>query len=195
MSDVWEEFARIGGFMEKRGLILSSHSGNMSIRADDYIYITRRDSMLGSLSKTDVVKVHLHRDDENAALASRELVVHREIYNNTDALAIIHTHTPYATVLSMIYDEILPLDEEGRYIVGRIPVIVVERSIGSEVAAKKLGLVLKDAKCAVIRSHGIFAKGNSLEDAYRTVSSAEASCRIMYLHMIAQQVRGDGNIP
>ena len=131
---MYEQFKEIGRDIFLRGLI-SSHAGNMSARVVDRIYITRKSSMLGKLQQKDVIELELGKDDSQAPMASSELVVHTAIYRNTSALAIIHAHPPYATLLSMLKDEIVPVDSEGLYLFQRAPVVNPAKTIGSEESA------------------------------------------------------------
>lgn len=153
----------------------------MSIRIGDRIFITRRGSMLGCLREEDIVETGLEQDDEGTALASRELEVHRAIYRVTSAQAVLHAHPPYSIVLSMTRKEIVPVDAEGAYLLGKVPVVTVKESIGSPEVAEKLPGFLKEYKIALVHAHGSFAIGESLEEAYHWTSCMEASSKIIYL--------------
>lgn len=151
-----QDFLEFGRDIFLRGLI-SSHAGNMSVKVRNKIYITRRGSMLGRLKPEDIIAVdHEDLDDPNMAKASTEYVVHRAIYSATDAKAIVHTHPPYATLLSF-EGEIVPVDAEGLYYFSRIPVACPKRPIGSEESAELVSEVLKDNRIVLVRGHGSFA--------------------------------------
>lgn len=176
--DLIDRFANIGRDLFLTGAV-SSHGGNMSVATDGRIVITRRGSMLGRLGDRDVVWTRrdvCSRDDE----CSREIVVHRRIYETTGAKAIVHAHPEHTIFRSLLADEIVPIDSEARYVLGKsIPVVTAEQTVGSPEAAEKLAEVLRDAKIAVLRSHGPFAIGNTLEEAFYHVSALEVSCRIL----------------
>ena len=171
---MFEQFKQIGRDIFLRGLI-SSHAGNMSARVMDRIYITRRFSMLGKLQQKDVIELKLGQDNSQVPMASSELVVHTAIYQNTSALAIVHAHPPYATLLSMLRDEIVPVDVEGRYLFTKIPVVTPDQAIGSEESARLVSEQLKDYKIVLIRGHGSFAKGETLEEAFMYTTSLEST--------------------
>ncbi|MCG2675862.1 aldolase [bacterium] len=173
-----EDFIRIGRELFIRGLI-ASHSGNLSVKRGNEILITRRGSMLGSLTEKDIVSAPLIADGVKAA--SRELVVHRAIYLATSALACVHVHPPYAIALSLIENEIVPIDEEGAFYLPKVPILAVENSIGSEVVASQLAKLFNENKIAMIKGHGSFAIGETLEEAYLKTSSLEHSCIIIHL--------------
>lgn len=174
-------FQTIGRDIFLRGLI-SSHAGNMSIRAGNKLFLTRRGSMLGRLKKGDIVEIDVEHDDSAILMASSEVVVHRAIYRKTSALSVVHTHPPYATLLSMVENEIIPVDSEGSYLFKKIPVVSTEKTIGSGEAAVIISEYLKDYKVVILRGHGSFARGDMLEEAYMLTSSLEASAFFVY-HM------------
>ncbi|RJQ40838.1 MAG: fuculose phosphate aldolase [Nitrospiraceae bacterium] len=174
------EFNRIGRDLFLQGLN-SSHSGNMSVRLGDRLVITRRGSMLHNLEEKDLIETGLHRNDSHITLASTEIGVHRAIYKNTPALAIVHAHPVYATALSLVEEEIIPIDSEGQYLLHRIPVLGFEHTVGSDEVARVLPEYLKEYKIVMIRGHGSFATGQLIEEAYQWTSSLENICKIIYL--------------
>ncbi|MGB3477568.1 MAG: class II aldolase/adducin family protein, partial [bacterium] len=72
-----------------------SHYGNISKRVGDRILISATHSMLDNL-EDDIVEVSLAGPSPLDEKASMELPMHRAIYRDTDAQAVIHGHTPYA---------------------------------------------------------------------------------------------------
>ena len=171
----------IGRDLFLRGLI-SSHAGNMSVRVGRTIWITRRGSMLGRLRQEDMIDVDIETTDAHVLMASSELAIHRAVYQNTSALAFIHAHPPYATLLSMMRDVIIPIDSEGSYLFKKVPVVTVEKTIGSQEAGGVISRELQDYKVVMMRGHGSFARGDLLEDAYMYTSSLEAASFYLY-HM------------
>jgi L-fuculose-phosphate aldolase len=175
------EFRDIGRDLFLRGLV-SSHAGNMSVRTREGICITRTKSMLGRIGSGDLVEVDALGPHPNDAKASSELIVHRAIYRETGAGAIVHAHPPYATLLSMLADELCPVDSEGCYLLEKVPVVDLARSvtIGLPESAKAVSEALKERKIVVLKGHGSFARGDTLEDAYMLTSSLEASSFYLY---------------
>jgi L-fuculose-phosphate aldolase len=172
------DFIKFGRELFIRGLI-ASHSGNLSVKRGNEILITRSGSMLGNLTKEDIIPVPLMADKVEGA--SRELVVHRTIYQATSALACVHAHPPYSIALSLIENEIIPIDEEGAFYFPKVPILAIEDSIGSEVVASQLAKLFNGNKIAMIKGHGSFAIGETLEEAYLKTSSLEHSCKIIHL--------------
>ena len=157
---VIEMFQKVGWAAYVAGLE-NSHSGNMSIRVGNRVLITRRGSMLGFLKGEDIVDIGLYEDDSGISLASSESGVHRAIYRETDTLAILHAHTVSAAILSLVYDEIIPIDVEGSYITKRVPVLEFEFGSGSKEMEEVLPRYLKDYNIVMVKGHGAFAIGET----------------------------------
>jgi L-fuculose-phosphate aldolase len=177
-SAVLEQFQLIGRDLFVAGLV-SSHGGNMSMRQGDRILITRRGSMLAQLEERDIVDIGLEENDANVTLASTEIVVHRAIYQQTSALAIVHAHPPYAIAQSLAKDEIVPVDSEGSYLLHKVPVVEAQLTAGSTEVAELLPKWLKEYDLVMLRGHGPFAIGHLLEEAYQLTSVFEMTCRIL----------------
>ena len=175
-----KEFQTVGHDLFVAGLN-SSHSGNLSVRLGERVVITRRGSMLGHLKEMDLIETGLEKNDGKIILASTEVRVHRAIYRSTAALAVVHAHPPHAIALSLLEDEIIPVDSEGAYLLHKAPVLTAEHTIGSQELENKLPLLLQEYKVVMVRGHGSFAVGQMLEEAYQWTSSLESACRILYL--------------
>ena len=109
---ILSQFQTIGRDLFAGGLI-SYNNGNLSIRLGERIIITRRGSRLGCLQENDLIETGLNKNDRSTPLASTELRVHRAIYRETSALAVIHAHGPHAVALSLVETKIVPSDNEG----------------------------------------------------------------------------------
>jgi L-fuculose-phosphate aldolase len=175
-----EDFARVGHDLWISGAV-SSHGGNMSARVgEDRLLITRSGSQLGHLGPDDIVETTVGAcDDPRDERCSVELVVHRAIYARTDARAIVHAHTIHTIVRSLVTDSIVPPDSESLLRLTDVPVVVARESIGSAEAGDRLAEALKERRIAVLRGHGPFARGETLEEAFQAVSCLEASCEML----------------
>jgi len=182
-QSIFRIFDKIGKHLVHQGLN-TSHSGNISIRSGGKIIIKRRAAMLGNLEPEDLVECALEEEDSGSLIASTELGVHRAIYKETDAMAVIHAHIPYGVTLSLIEDEITCIDAEGFALYKKVPVIEVEIPAGAYYTAIEVPKVLKNYPFVIVRGHGIFAKGMTLEDALQNVTGAEQSAKIRYLTLL-----------
>src|SRR5512137_2727125 len=158
--------------------MVSSHGGNISIRLGDRIIIKRRGAMLGQLKPHDLIETGLEKNDSGVTLASTELLAHRTIYMKTPALAICHCHPRTAIAFSLSREEIVPVDNEASYLLKKVPVIWEEFASGSPQMAKKLAAALQQYKIVLLRGHGSFAIGQTLDEAFHWSSTLEESCQI-----------------
>ncbi|MCE5203350.1 MAG: class II aldolase/adducin family protein [Coriobacteriales bacterium] len=172
-------FCDVGRDMFVAGLV-TSHGGNLSVCSEGRIMITRRGSMLGRLRADDLIEtgIDVGQDDD---LCSRELVVHRSIYAATGARAIAHAHPVHTIARSLVSDWIVPEDSEGRFVLGNVPVVSAAETIASPEAGRLLAEALVDHPVAVLKSHGPFAIGATLEEAFYHVSALEASAQVLDL--------------
>ncbi|MDD5091161.1 MAG: class II aldolase/adducin family protein [Candidatus Wallbacteria bacterium] len=177
MFNARKEIAAIGQrlFAEK---LNHSHSGNISSRCGDSILITRTGSQTGYLQMDDIVEVNIHAS--YAGRASMEYPVHKAIYLSTDAKNIVHCHPPVTIALSLDRDFIEPVDAEGRFYFRKIPILSVDNAIASDEVAARIPELFAESPVVVVRGHGVFSIGRSLEEAYKFVSSLEASALIIW---------------
>jgi L-fuculose-phosphate aldolase len=174
------QFRWVGADLYRAGAV-SSHEGNLSVRLGDTIVITRSGSMLGRLTAEDLIEVGVETDGRDESLASTELVVHREIYRRTPATAVVHVHPRHTVFRSLVDDVISPLDSETDFHVGAVPVVALPSTIGSPDVADAVAESLSSHRIVVVRGHGPFAAGETLEHAFGWVSVVEASCAILDL--------------
>ena len=177
---MFEQFSWVGRDLYASGAV-SSHGGNLSVRwGEDRMVITRTGSMIGRLTPADVVETSLAACGDPAdGTCSVELVVHRAIYASTGARAIVHAHAIQTVARSFVEDVIVPVDSESKLRLVDVPVVTAAETIGSAEAAVKLADALRDRRVAVLRGHGPFARGETLEDAYQAISCLEASCHVL----------------
>ncbi len=175
---IYEMFREIGRDLYTANMI-SSHGGNLSIRLGDRVIIKRRGAMLGNLKEHDLIETRLDKNDSGVALASTELLVHRTVYLTTPALAICHCHPRTAIAFSLSRDEIVPIDNEASYLLKKVPVIAEEFASGTPQMANKVASALQNYKVIMLRGHGTFATGQTLDEAFFWSSTVEEACQIM----------------
>ncbi len=134
---IYQMFRDIGRDLYTANMI-SSHGGNLSVRLGDKLIIKRRGAMLGQLKLHDLIETGIEKNDSGVALASTELIVHRAIYMNTPALAVVHCHPRTAIAFSLSRDELVPIDNEASYLLKKIPVVTEEFASGTPEMANKV---------------------------------------------------------
>jgi L-fuculose-phosphate aldolase len=174
---IYEMFRDIGRDLYTANMI-SSHGGNLSVRLGDRVVIKRRGAMLGQLKPHDLIETGIEKNDSGVALASTELLVHRRIYLSTPALAVVHCHPRTAIAFSLSRDELVPIDNEASYLLKKVPVVAEEFASGTPEMANKVARALQDYKIIMLRGHGSFATGQTLDEAFHWSSTLEESCQI-----------------
>ncbi|GAI10892.1 unnamed protein product [marine sediment metagenome] len=177
---ILSQFQTVGHDLFTRGLV-SSHNGNLSIRLGDRLIITRRGCMLSCLQEHDLIETGISKNNRSTPLASVELAVHRAIYRETSALAIIHAHPPYAVALSLTEAEIVPNGAEGLSTVGQVPVLGWRMKVRPGGLADIIAQALKQHRIVMVHGHGSFAIGQLLEDAHDCTTTLEESCQVICL--------------
>jgi L-fuculose-phosphate aldolase len=175
---IYDQFREIGRDLYVDSLV-SSHGGNLSVRFGDRVIIKRRGAMLGRLKPHDLVETGLEKNDSGVVLASTELIVHRAVYQATPALAMAHAHPRTAIALSLCRDEIIPIDNEGSYLLKKVPVVEAEMASGSRKMADTIAEALAEYKIIMLRGHGSFAIGQTLEEAFHWTSTLEECSQII----------------
>jgi L-fuculose-phosphate aldolase len=174
---IYEVFRDIGRDLFVSNMI-SSHGGNLSMRLGDRVIIKRRGAMLGNLKPHDLIETGIEKNDSGVALASTELLVHRTVYMKTPALAICHCHPRTAIAFSLSRDQLVPIDNEASYLLKKIPVVTEEFPSGTPEMARKVAEALVNYKIIMLRGHGSFATGQTLDEAFHWSSTLEESCQI-----------------
>lgn len=174
---IYEQIRDIGRDLYVQNMI-SSHGGNISVRVGDRIVIKRRGAQLGRLKPSDLIETSIEKNDSGVVLASTELLVHRTIYMTTPALAVVHCHPRTAIAFSLSRDEIVPIDNEASYLLKKVPVVTEEFASGTPEMANKVATALQQYKIIMLRGHGSFATGQTLEEAFHWSSTLEEACQI-----------------
>jgi L-fuculose-phosphate aldolase len=157
------------------GLVVGT-AGNLSVRLDDRVAITPSAVPYEELTPDRVALVAL----DGTALEgdpSRELPLHLAVYRETDADAVVHTHSAWATALACTADELPAV----HYLVAELggPVRVAPYATpGSEELGQALLPALTGRSAAMLASHGAVTIGATLEQAYARALLLEWLCAL-----------------
>jgi L-fuculose-phosphate aldolase len=173
----------VGKDLYERGL-QTTRSGNISIRDGERFLITQTGANLSHLLESNLIHVDISQYLPISPEASCESPLHRAIYNVTDALAIVHAHPIHAIALAQILHEdgILPIHNEGLAGLKRIPIVDTTapgKDTGEEPTA--IAGALRQSCSVVVRGHGAFAIGGSLDQAFYKMMLLEDTCQINLL--------------
>lgn len=170
------------------GLVVGS-SGNLSLRRGARVLVTPRRAELRAIDPADCVDVALDdgavaEDHATASEPSSEAQLHRAVYAATDAAAVVHTHSHFATVLGTLVDE-LPAIHYGLTAFGG-PVRVVPFAIfGSSELAASVGEAFDGRRAVLLANHGAVVAAESVGRAVDLAIQLEWLASVAYHAMVA----------
>jgi L-fuculose-phosphate aldolase len=166
MSDQLDALIHHARLLVEDGLVIGT-AGNVSLRVDDEIVVTPTSIPYDRIQREDLCVLDLAGDQTGGRRsASSEAPMHAQIYSATDATAIVHTHSPFATTIACVSDA-LPAIHYSIHRLGGDTVPVVEYELfGSDALADKVALVAKGRRGVLLRNHGAVTWGSSVAEAY-----------------------------
>ncbi len=177
-----KELIKFGKKMVASGLTYST-MGNLSKRDGENMIISASGSMLEELEGHLVTApIDETIENEETRKASNELNAHRRIYTKTNALAVLHGHSRYAVIQSLIHrdkDVLLPTDPESLHFMKEIPMVTGD--FGSSELAENVSNALVKHSGVIVRGHGSFTRGRTLQEALIILHVIENSSFINYM--------------
>jgi len=157
----------------------SSLSGNVSIRDEDILYISPSKVPKYRIKEAQVSVITIEGHHVEGAKPSSELPTHLAIYRMSDAKAIIHVHSHYATILACLKRGISPIEVECRELLNFVPVIPYAKP-GSAELGTLVSEGLKGHKGVLMENHGSLAMGVDLEEAFILTEAIERAARLQF---------------
>lgn len=159
--------------LASEGLLIGT-AGNVSVRAADVIAITGTGVVLADADAGDVVIVHASGRIVDGPLApSSELEMHLNAYASDDTVqAVVHTHGPAATAVSLVVDELPCLHYQQLALGGAVPVVPFF-VFGSSELAEAVREALEDKRAVILANHGSVTVGGTLHEAVENALLAE----------------------
>ena len=153
-------------------------SGNVSIRAGENIAITPSGVDYEALAPENICVITLdgnHVDGPDNP--TTEVPMHTVVYRNTSALAVVHTHPVYATVLGTLIDE-LPRIHYMLALLGGPVRVAPYAAFGTDELARNCLVAMRDRYGVLLQNHGATTYGETLAKAYSRSLYLEWLCRI-----------------
>lgn len=175
--DVWLHAQQ----MWKAGLVVAS-AGNVSRRVDaKHIAITPASLAYDVMTPDDVALVDLTTGQlvDGPRSPSSELPMHLVVYRErADVAAIVHTHSPFVTTLSVLHRPLPPvIDEMMLYFGGTIEVTEYAFT-GTDDVGHNVVRALGDRTGVILANHGNVCVGATLERALHTAVTMESTARV-----------------
>ncbi len=185
IKEIKESIIKIGRAMLDLGF-QNTHSGNISVRAGDEIYITKTGSMKGHLQERDIVLPGLFEPKYGLFQSSSETGTHRKILEYSGSA--LHAHSLPATLLSYITNSVKPLDYLGKNYIGEFPVVEFERPVGSKEMEDEIPKILRERPVMIVKTHGPFVRGENVYDAFFKLNIVDYTSEIL-LHLNLLKVK------
>lgn len=179
--------------MAAGGLVLGA-AGNVSARAEDGLAVVSPTSLpYETMRPEDVSVVGTDGSVLEGAPPSAEVAAHLAILAaRGDVGGIVHTHSPYASALGCVVDEIpVVAVEQAATVGGAIPVCPYVPS-GTPEMGETVAHAAGTRWAVVIRNHGPFCFGRDLADALACAFAVEECAR---MYAIARQVGEPSLLP
>ncbi|HYH07091.1 MAG TPA: class II aldolase/adducin family protein [Thermoanaerobaculia bacterium] len=175
--DVWLHAKR----MWEEGLVVAS-AGNVSRRADEkLIAITPTAVAYDVLTEDEIVLVELETGQAVGSIRepSYELPMHLAIYRSRpEVQAVVHTHAPYVTTLSVLRRPLPPvIDEMALYFGGTVDVTDYAFT-GTDAVGTNVVRTLGDRAGVILANHGNVCIGRDLRQALHVALVMEACARV-----------------
>lgn len=166
--------------MQRDGLSTGT-AGNLSARNGGLVAITPSGIPYDELTPSCICIVDLDGEQvEDGPRPSSELPLHLAIYRDHAAGAVIHTHSPHATAVSVVLDELPPIHYLAGELGGSIRVAPYA-TFGSEELAAAASSALAGRHAALLAAHGTVTTGQTLSQAYARSLQLEWLARLYAL--------------
>jgi len=181
-----ESIVTIGRYCYQRGW-LPATSGNISVRLDDQaLALTKSGKNKGELAVADIMQVDMQGQPLSEGKPSAETLLHCQLYGwQADIGAVIHTHSPAATTLSvlargaLIFEqrEILKAFPGIESHENKIEIPVFNNDQNMPRLARQVEAYMAESHrhfvAYLIRGHGLYTWGTAMHDAQRHLEALE----------------------
>lgn len=162
------------------GLVIGV-AGNVSARAGELVAVSPTGARLARLRSEEIAIVDLEGAPVEAPLApTSELSLHLAIYRRFGAGAVVHTHSPMATAIACVADE-LPCIHYAQLTFGGNVRVSRYATFGTDDLAAGVVEALEGRRAALMGSHGAVTYGDDLQAAVDASELLEWACTV-YVH-------------
>ena len=165
--------------LAEEGLVPGT-AGNVSARAGKLVAVTPTGARLGALDAEQIAVVDLEGNHVAGPLApTSELDLHLGIHAERGDGAIVHTHAPLATALSIVLDE-LPLVHYQMLLFGGPVRVAPYETFGSPELASGVLAALEGRTAALMANHGAVTVAGDPDGAVEAALLLEWACGLYW---------------
>jgi L-fuculose-phosphate aldolase len=159
------------------GLLIGT-AGNVSVRVGDRVAITATGAVLAELTPDQVTVVDLDGEIVTGSLLpTSELDLHLGVYRRYGTTAVVHTHAPMATALSLVLDE-LPCIHYQLLALGGTVRVAPYATFGTPELAESVLTALEGRGAALMANHGAVTHAPTLDKAVEHALLLEWACGV-----------------
>lgn len=175
-----EQVAAAGRRLAAEGLVLGT-AGNVSLRAgEEHVAVSPTGVALAGLEAGQVAVVDLDgKPVEGSPAPTSEIDLHLGAIKRFGANAVVHTHSPIATALSCVVDEVPIVHYTMLLLGGAVPVAPYETFGTSELADGCLD-ALEGKRAALMASHGAVVHAGDVDEAVELALLLEWACEVYW---------------
>jgi len=161
------------------GLVLGT-AGNVSHRTGSYALVTPTGAPLETLEASEVAVVELDgRPLPDSPAPTSEIDLHLGAMVRYGAGAVVHTHSPAATALSCVVDEVPVVHYNMLVLGGAIPVAPYE-TFGTPELAEAVLDAMEGKRAVLMANHGAVVFGGDVEEAVELALLLEWACDVYW---------------
>ena len=157
-------------------------AGNVSARAGELVAVSPSRLWYDTLRPEDVSLVEPDGTAVDGAPASVELPMHLAVLAaRAEVGGVVHTHSPYATALSAVTDEIPAVEPEQEALVGGALPVAPAAPSGEPALGEAVLAAAGERRAVVVRDHGPVCFGADLAGALACAFAIEENARVYAL--------------
>ena len=176
LSDLCAEVAAAARALAAAGLVLGA-SGNLSARHGDHVAVTPTGARLARVQADEITVVDLDGGvvGGSGLAPTSEIDLHLGAYRRFGSGAVIHTHSPQATALACVLEEV-PCIHYGMLALGGDIRVAPYRTFGTPELAEVTLAALEGKAAALMASHGAIVLGADIAQACEQAELLEWAC-------------------
>jgi L-fuculose-phosphate aldolase len=179
LADERRQVAAAARSLAERGLVLGT-AGNLSARNGERVAVTPTGATLAELEPEQVTVVDLDgRLLDGDLEPTSELGLHLGVYARFGSGAVVHTHSPIATALSCVVDEV-PCVHYGMLALGGPVSVAPYATFGTRELAEGVLDALEGGTAALMANHGALVHAGDLPAATELAVLLEWACEVYW---------------
>jgi L-fuculose-phosphate aldolase len=161
------------------GLVIGT-AGNLSVRCGEQVVVSPTGCVLSEVAPEEMAVVGLDGSPVDGPAPTSELGLHLGVYRRFEWTgAVVHTHSPMATAVGCVLDELPPI-HYGMLELGGAVRVAPYATFGSEELHLNVLEALEGHTAALMQNHGTLTCGTSLDSAVHATFLLEWACSLYW---------------